>query len=71
VNAFIGSKLYRIVVLSANGETEDKVLLLGLGANDYVTKVPSPKKSLGGARRTKSRHGVAASATPSVSVFAA
>src|ERR1700747_1431240 len=35
-----------IVVLSANAEVEDKVLLLELGADDYVTKPFSPKELL-------------------------
>jgi DNA-binding response OmpR family regulator len=33
-----------IVVLSANSEVEDKVLLLELGADDYVTKPYSPRE---------------------------
>jgi DNA-binding response OmpR family regulator len=33
-----------IVVLSANAEIDDKVLLLELGADDYVTKPFSPKE---------------------------
>ena len=33
-----------IVVLSANAEIEDKVLLLELGADDYVTKPFSPRE---------------------------
>jgi len=35
-----------IVVLSANSEVEDKVLLLELGADDYVTKPFSPRELL-------------------------
>ena len=35
-----------IVVLSANAEIEDKVLLLELGADDYVTKPFSPRELL-------------------------
>ena len=35
-----------IVVLSANAEVDDKVLLLELGADDYVTKPFSPKELL-------------------------
>ena len=35
-----------IVILSANYEVEDKVLLLELGADDYVTKPFSPKELL-------------------------
>lgn len=40
-----------IVVLSANSEVEDKVLLLELGADDYVTKPFSPKELLARLRR--------------------
>jgi DNA-binding response OmpR family regulator len=40
-----------IVVLSANSEIEDKVLLLELGADDYVTKPFSPKELLARVRR--------------------
>src|SRR6202051_2518794 len=40
-----------IVVLSANAEVEDKVLLLELGADDYVTKPFSPKELLARVRR--------------------
>ena len=40
-----------IVVLSANAEVEDKVLLLELGADDYVTKPFSPKELLARLRR--------------------
>ena len=35
-----------IVVLSANAEVEDKVLLLEMGADDYVTKPFSPRELL-------------------------
>src|ERR1700722_2864935 len=35
-----------IVVLSANADVDDKVLLLELGADDYVTKPFSPKELL-------------------------
>lgn len=44
-----------IVVLSANSEIEDKVLLLELGADDYVTKPFSPKELLARVRRTMRR----------------
>jgi DNA-binding response OmpR family regulator len=44
-----------IVVLSANSEVEDKVLLLELGADDYVTKPFSPKELLARVRRTMRR----------------
>lgn len=50
-----------IVVLSANSEVEDKVLLLELGADDYVTKPFSPKELLARVRRAMRRTG-----TPSV-----
>ena len=53
-----------IVVLSANSEVEDKVLLLELGADDYVTKPFSPKELLARVRRAMRRTG-AASATAS------
>jgi DNA-binding response OmpR family regulator len=49
-----------IVVLSANSEVEDKVLLLELGADDYVTKPFSPKELLARVRRTMRRTGAAA-----------
>jgi two-component system, OmpR family, alkaline phosphatase synthesis response regulator PhoP len=47
-----------IVVLSANSEVEDKVLLLELGADDYVTKPFSPKELLARVRRAMRRTGV-------------
>jgi DNA-binding response OmpR family regulator len=46
-----------IVVLSANNEVEDKVLLLELGADDYVTKPFSPKELLARVRRAMRRGG--------------
>jgi DNA-binding response OmpR family regulator len=49
-----------IVVLSANADVEDKVLLLELGADDYVTKPFSPKELLARVRRAMRR----ASASP-------
>jgi len=48
-----------IVVLSANSEVEDKVLLLELGADDYVTKPFSPKELLARVRRAMRRKGAA------------
>lgn len=44
-----------ILVLSANSEVEDKVLLLELGADDYVTKPFSPKELLARVRRAMRR----------------
>src|SRR5260370_4910798 len=44
-----------IVVLSANTEVGDKVLLLELGADDYVTKPFSPKELLARVRRAMRR----------------
>jgi DNA-binding response OmpR family regulator len=46
-----------IVVLSANADVEDKVLLLELGADDYVTKPFSPKELLARVRRAMRRSG--------------
>jgi DNA-binding response OmpR family regulator len=46
-----------IIVLSANSEVEDKVLLLELGADDYVTKPFSPKELLARVRRAMRRSG--------------
>lgn len=46
-----------VVVLSANNEVEDKVLLLELGADDYVTKPFSPKELLARVRRAMRRSG--------------
>jgi len=48
-----------IVVLSANSEVEDKVLLLELGADDYVTKPFSPKELLARVRRAMRRKSAA------------
>ena len=52
-----------IVVLSANSEVEDKVLLLELGADDYVTKPFSPKELLARVRRAMRRAQERAKAT--------
>jgi DNA-binding response OmpR family regulator len=49
-----------IVVLSANAEIEDKVLLLELGADDYVTKPFSPRELLARVRRAMRRNGAKA-----------
>jgi len=46
-----------IVILSANNDVEDKVLLLELGADDYVTKPFSPKELLARVRRAMRRTG--------------
>ena len=46
-----------VVVLSANADVEDKVLLLELGADDYVTKPFSPKELLARVRRAMRRSG--------------
>jgi len=57
-----------VVVLSANSDVEDKVLLLELGADDYVTKPFSPKELLARVRRAMRREGqLAASAIPASS----
>jgi len=55
-----------IVVLSANSEVEDKVLLLELGADDYVTKPFSPKELLARVRRAMRR----TASQPSISPIA-
>jgi DNA-binding response OmpR family regulator len=44
-----------VVVVSANSDVDDKVLLLELGADDYVTKPFSPKELLARVRRTLRR----------------
>jgi DNA-binding response OmpR family regulator len=46
-----------IVVLSANADVDDKVVLLELGADDYVTKPFSPKELLARVRRAMRRTG--------------
>jgi DNA-binding response OmpR family regulator len=51
-----------IVIVSADTEIEDKVLLLELGADDYVTKPFSPKELLARVRRAMRRTG----ATPRI-----
>jgi DNA-binding response OmpR family regulator len=45
-----------ILVLTANAEVDDKVLLLELGADDYVTKPFSPKELLARVRRAIRRN---------------
>jgi DNA-binding response OmpR family regulator len=59
-----------IVVLSANSEVEDKVLLLELGADDYVTKPFSPKELLARVRRAMRRSSSSQSAQQTVSPVA-
>jgi two-component system, OmpR family, alkaline phosphatase synthesis response regulator PhoP len=44
-----------IIVVSANSDVEDKVLLLELGADDYVTKPFSPKELVARVRRAMRR----------------
>ncbi|MGB7846274.1 MAG: response regulator transcription factor [Candidatus Acidiferrum sp.] len=56
-----------IVVLSANAEVEDKVLLLELGADDYVTKPFSPKELLARVRRAMRRMAATATGVTQVS----
>ena len=55
-----------IVVLSANAEIEDKVLLLELGADDYVTKPFSPRELLARVRRAMRRNGAKTSMVSNV-----
>src|ERR1700736_190388 len=55
-----------IVVLSANAEIEDKVLLLELGADDYVTKPFSPREVLARVRRAMRRNGAKTSMVSNV-----
>src|SRR5436853_2855661 len=55
-----------IVVLSANAEIEDKVLLLELGADDYVTKPFSPRELLARVRRAMRRGGAKTAAVSGV-----
>src|SRR6202162_2340319 len=55
-----------IIVLSANNEVEDKVLLLELGADDYVTKPFSPRELLARVRRAMRRSSTKNQAVASV-----
>src|SRR5580765_6667932 len=57
-----------IVVVSANSEVEDKVLLLELGADDYVTKPFSPKELLARVRRAMRRTSAKQTPTNSLAV---
>src|ERR1700682_1789078 len=59
-----------IVSLSANYEVEDKVLLLELGADDYVTKPFSPKELLARVRRAMRRNGPRGPGTSDVAAAA-
>ena len=56
-----------IIVLSANTDIDDKVLLLELGADDYVTKPFSPKELLARVRRAM-RRGTAVHPAPNASL---
>src|SRR6202140_1181736 len=47
-----------IIVLSATSDVSDKVLLLELGADDYVTKPFSPRELLARVRRAMRRNGL-------------
>ena len=51
------------MVVSANSDVDDKVLLLELGADDYVTKPFSPKELLARVRRAMRRGPQSQSAT--------
>lgn len=44
-----------VIVVSANAEVDDKVLLFELGADDYVTKPFSPKELVARVRRAMRR----------------
>src|ERR1700694_1948894 len=55
-----------IVVLSAASDVSDKVLLLELGADDYVTKPFSPRELLARVRRAMRRAAVKAQLTSNV-----
>jgi DNA-binding response OmpR family regulator len=59
-----------IVVLTANVEVEDKVYLLELGADDYVTKPFSPKELLARVRRVMRRSGEIAQGAPGAAASA-
>jgi len=56
-----------IIILSARTEVMDKVLLLELGAHDYVTKPFSPRELLARVRTAMRRRGAVAPVTESFS----
>jgi DNA-binding response OmpR family regulator len=56
-----------IIILSARTEVMDKVLLLELGAHDYVTKPFSPRELLARVRTAMRRRGAAAPVSESFS----
>ena len=58
-----------VIVLSANAEVDDKVLLLELGADDYVTKPFSPKELLARVRRAMRRTEVPAAKDQPATTF--
>src|SRR5271170_7555008 len=60
-----------IVVLSANADVDDKVVLLELGADDYVTKPFSPKELLARVRRAMRRNSVNVQDSSNVAMVAA
>jgi DNA-binding response OmpR family regulator len=59
-----------IVVLTANSEVDEKVLMLELGADDYVTKPFSPKELLARVRRTMRRSAVPTTAAHEAAIAA-
>jgi DNA-binding response OmpR family regulator len=59
---------FPIVVLSAKTDVSDKVLLLELGADDYVTKPFSPRELLARVRAAM-RRSMRATAAPATDVF--
>jgi len=58
-----------IIILSARTEVMDKVLLLELGAHDYVTKPFSPRELLARVRTAMRRRAAAATTAPPVDSF--
>jgi DNA-binding response OmpR family regulator len=57
-----------IVIVSADADVDDKVLLLELGADDYVTKPFSPKELLARVRRAMRRNEITQQAVTNVGV---